>query len=329
MKIGKEVKIGVLLIITIALLFWGFNYLKGNDIFSSSRKFYATYPRVEGLGISNPVVINGFKVGKVEQISLSEKVPGELLVRFSVDNEELFLPRDTRAKIVSSDILGSKSISLLLGQSKEPIVSGDTMISDIEYTLTEQVNQQILPLKRKAEDLIQTVDSAIIAVSAIFNEGAREDLNASFESIKTSLQSFEKTMVQMEGLVADERENIHMIMENVESITGNFAQNNEQLTKVIGNFEQITDSLAKADLKKVVENTNKAMTDLAEITNKINRGEGSLGMLMNNDTLHNNLEMAASDLSKLLIDMRLNPERYVHFSVFGRKTKAPVEENQD
>ena len=324
MKIGKEVKIGVLLIITIALLFWGFNYLKGNDIFSKSRKYYAAYPRVEGLGVSNPVVINGFKVGKVEGISLSEKVPGELIVKFSVDNEELFVPKDTRAKIVSSDILGSKSISLILGKSNQPILSEDTMISDVEYTLTEQVNQQILPLKRKAEDLIQTVDSAIIAVSAIFNEGAREDLNASFESIKGSLQSFEKTMIQMEGLIADERENIHLIMDNVRSITGNLAQNNEQLTNVINNFESISDSLAKADIKGVVDQTNKAMTDLATITDKINRGEGSLGMLMNNDSLYNNLEMAASDLSNLLIDMRLNPERYVHFSVFGRKIQEPA-----
>lgn len=212
MKIGKEVKIGVLLVISIALLFWGLNYLKGNDIFSKSRKFYAIYPRVDGLGISNPVVINGFQVGKVEKIYLHPSKSAELIVRFSVDNQDLFIPQDSRAKIVSSDILGSKSIRLVLGESRDAILSEDTMLSDIESTLTEQVNQQILPLKRKAEDLIQTVDSAIIAVSAIFNKGAREDLNSSFSSIKSSLEVFEQTMIELEGMVSDERENITIFL---------------------------------------------------------------------------------------------------------------------
>lgn len=319
MKIGKEVKIGVLLVTSIALLFWGLNYLKGNDIFSKSRKFYAIYPRVDGLGVSNPVIINGFQVGKVDNIYLHPSNSGDLIVRFSIGNEELFIPQDTRAKIVSSDILGSKSIQLIIGDSRDPIHSEDTMLSDIENTLTEQVNQQILPLKRKAEGLIQTVDSAIIAVSAIFNKGARDDLNASFASIKVSLQVFEETMVELEGMVSDERENIHRIFVHVESITQNLSNNNEQLSRTIKNFADISDTLAQANLKMVVDNANKAMLDLSEITAKINKGEGSLGMLMNNDTLYNNLEVAASDLSNLLIDMKLNPERYVHFSVFGRK----------
>ncbi len=321
MTIKKEVKIGFIMVLAIGLLFWGANFLKGKDIFSSDVQYYGVYPRIDGLGVSNPVIINGFKVGKVDKISFNPNNSGELIVKFSVDREKFKVPRDSRAKIVSSDILGSKSIELIIGESLEFAKTGDTLSSDIEASLTEEVNQQIAPLKRKAENLIQTVDSAIMVVSAIFNQQARNDLNESFTSIKRSLLTFEMTAKRIDGLVEEERKHLKGIVSNMESITNNIKNNNENLTSVLNNVHQITDSLAKSNLTQVINNAAIAMQSATNILQKIENGEGSMGELLNNDTLYYNLEAASKDLDKLFLDLRLNPERYVHFSIFGRKNK--------
>lgn len=329
MKIRKEVKIGAIMIIAIALLFWGANYLKGINLLEKNKRFFAIYERVDGLGSSNPVVINGYKVGQVEEISFLPDNSGRLLVKFSVTEENFRISKDTRAKIISSDILGSKSIELQLGRSNEELQNLDTLESDVEASLTEAVNEQIAPLKRKAEDLISTVDSAITTVSAIFNKQARSDLDASFTSIKNSLQTFERTMVQVDGMVKAERNKIAEVLTHLESITRNLANNNDKLTASLENIEAISDSLAGANLKQTVNNASIAMTEVASVMQKINQGEGSLGQLINNDTLYNNLERSADDLDKLLLDMRLNPERYVHFSIFGRKKKEAKKEEEN
>ncbi|MBD99656.1 MAG: ABC transporter permease [Verrucomicrobia bacterium] len=321
MTVKKELKIGLIALVCVALLFWGANFLKGTNLLKEDRSYYAIYSHIDGLSTSNPVNINGFKVGQVEEIRFMPDQSGNLIVRFTVTNRDFTIPKDTKAKIVSSDILGSKSINLVLGQSIIELQENDTLSSEIEATLTESVNQQIAPLKKKTEDLIQTVDSAILVVSSIFNKKARKELDASFSNIRSSLEAFERTMNQVEDMVVDERENLNAIFKNVESITRNLANNNEQLNSTLSNMEAITDSLAGANLKQTVNNASQAMVAVADVMRKINEGEGSMGQLVNNDSLYNNLENAALDLDKLLLDMRLNPERYVHFSIFGRKNK--------
>ena len=321
MKIKKEVKVGSVMLLSLILLFWGANFLKGNDIFIKNRHFFAVYDHVDGLSPSSPVMINGFKVGQVEHIDFLSDHSGKLYVKFTVQKENFFIPEDTKAKIYSSDILGSKSISLLLGASDQQVQNMDTLSSEIEATLTESVNQQIAPLKRKAEDLISSVDSAIVIVSSIFNEKARDDLNQSFSSIKDALSTFEKTMLKVDGAVAEERDHINKIFTNIESITNNFSKSNKKLTMIVDNMESITDSLAESNLVETVNNASLAMSEAAEMMEKINRGEGTVGALVNNDTLYHNLESAARDLDSLMIDLKDNPQRYVHFSIFGRKNK--------
>jgi len=321
MKIKKEVKIGLVALTCVAMLFWGANYLKGTNILKKDRSYFAVYTQIDGLTTSNPVKINGFKVGQVEDIRFMGDQSGKLIVKFSVRDKNFFIPKDSRAKIVSSDILGSKSIDLILGESIIGLDANDTLIAEIEASLSESVNQQIAPLKKKAEDLIQTIDSAVVIVSSIFNKQAQADLDSSFSNIRSSLEAFERTMIQVDNMVAEERENLNAIFKNVESITRNLANNNQQLNNTLANMEAISDSLAGANLKQTVNNASKAMAAVSDVMAKINNGEGSMGQLVNNDTLYLNLESAALDLDKLLLDMRLNPERYVHFSIFGRKNK--------
>lgn len=322
MKVSKELKIGFLVVVCLGLLFWGANYLKGIDIFKKNRTYYAKYERIDGLGVSNPVLLNGFKIGQVNLIDIANYETGELIVAFSITNEALNIPDNTIAEIISSDILGSKAISLRLGDSDSNAEHLDTLSSDVESSLSESVNQQIAPLKMKAEALISSVDSAIITVQSIFNKKARTDLDSSFSSMRSSLRAFERTMNRADAFVAKESENLALIFSHVESITRNLAQNNDKLSDVLENMEAITDSLAGANLKQTVNNASKAMKEVADVMHKVNNGEGSLGQLLNNDTLYQNLEAASNDLDLLLLDMRLNPERYVHFSIFGRKDKT-------
>jgi len=325
MKFNKEIKVGLLAVICIALLFWGANFLKGSNILDSSKHLFAVYSQVDGLGNSNPVLVNGLKVGRVESIDFLPDNSGRIYIKFSITNKNINIPEDTKAKIVSADILGSKAISLVLGKSSAQAQNLDTLISDIDPSLSEVVNQQIAPLKRKAEGLINTIDSSIVLLSTIFNKKARTDLDSSFASIRGSLEAFERSMFQVENLVIEERLHLKSIFKNVESITGNLAANNEKLTQTLANVEAITDSLAGANLRSTIDNAAKVMEDMAVIVEKVNSGEGSLGALLNNDTLYTNLEAAAYDLDKLMLDMRLNPERYVHFSIFGRKSKETPE----
>lgn len=321
MKVRKEVKVGAVMILSISLLFWGANFLKGTNILNKNRYLYSIYKDIGGLNESNPVLINGFKIGQVDEIKFLPDYSGKLLVKFAITNREFVIPKDTKAKI-TSDLFGSKSVNFQLGSSTIAAESGDTLVSDIEATLSEAVNQQIAPLKAKAEDLIQQVDSAILIVRSIFNDKARTDLDSSFSSIRSSLETFERTMGRVDLLVIEEREHIKDIFKHIESITRNFAENNGKLTATIANIEAITDSLAGSNLKQTVANASVAMQQVAELMEKVNSGEGSLGALLNNDTLYTNIEAAANDLDKLLLDMRLNPERYVHFSIFGRKDKS-------
>ncbi len=327
MKMKKEVKIGALVVVCLGLLFWGANYLKGTNILEKNRTFLAVYDRVDGLGVSNPVVVNGFKVGQVSEIAFHADNSGRLLVRFSVTDNKVSIPSNTNARIISSDILGSKSVSLVLGDSPIQAEEYDTLGSGIESSLTESVNQQIAPLKKKAEDLISTVDSAIVVVSQIFNKKNRGDLDASFTSMRSSLEAFEQTMKRADEFVLEEKEHLANIFAHVESITKNLKNNNEALSNTLSNMEAITDSLAGANLNQTVNNASLAMKQVAEVMDKINNGKGSLGQLLNNDTLYNHLESASNDLDLLLLDMRLNPERYVHFSIFGRKDKGKKDDN--
>lgn len=325
MKIKKEVKVGILMLVALSLLAWGANFLKGTNILKENRHFFAIYEKVDGLGTSNPVMINGFKVGQVEKIEFLPDFSGDIIVKFSVTKKDFPIPFDTKAKIISSDLLGSKAIDLQLGKSATLLVSKDTLETDIEASLSESVNQQIAPLKKKAEDLISTVDSAILVVSAIFNKDARTNLDASLTSIRGTLETFEKTMLQVDDLIRAERKHLDGIFKNVESISANFAKNNDKLTSAIANMEAITDSLAGSNLKQTVNNASIAMQQVSDIMQRINNGEGSLGALINNDTLYTNLEKASYDLDQLILDLRLNPERYVHFSIFGRKDKGKTD----
>ena len=330
MKIKREVKIALVVILAIGIFVWGFNFLKGKNVFSTKRYFYAVYDQVNGLVEANPVLVNGLKVGQVDNIFFRPDASGKIVVKMLITNNDLNIPRQTVARIFSSDFLGSKAIELRLNDTTYEkkiksghlyAKSGDTLFSSIASSIQEEVSVQMLPLKQKAERMMSSMDSVLAVIQYIFNEDTRENLSKSFESIKITIKNLESTTFNLDTFVTTERYRLSSILANVESISSNIKNNNSKIANIINNFSTLSDSLSKAKVASTITNANKAITDFSLIVDKINRGEGTVGLLINNDTLYRNLQKSSKDLDLLMEDVRLNPKRYVHISVFGKSGK--------
>ncbi|HEY1039630.1 MAG TPA: MlaD family protein [Bacteroidia bacterium] len=317
----KEVKVGIVVLVSIGVFIYGFNFLRGRNLFNPQRKLYAEYAKIDGLLEANPLLLNGFKVGQVNKIELQEKNGKySVMVTFFLSSD-VEIPKNSTAKIISSDLLGSKAVDLVFSKEKEFAVDGDFLKGESEEDLKMQVNKQIAPLQKKAEGLISSIDSVMQVVTQVMNANVRQNLITSFESIKNTIITLEHTTYKVDTLLSKEQYAIADIIQKVNSITSNIEKNNEKLSNVITNFSDISDSLAKANVKKTIEETNVALMEANKILYQINSGQGTAGKLIKNDSLYNNLNKSAEDLDKLVKDLRINPERYMHISVFGRKDR--------
>ena len=315
MKISRELKVGVLFILGLALLFWGYNFLKGKNVFRSQRTFYAIYENVNGLNPSNLISINGLEVGQVKDVYFEANYTGRVVAVLSVTTD-FPIPKNSVARIFSADLMGSKEVAIDLGSSKQMIVSGDTLLSDSEASLKEEVNRQVQPLKAKAENLLSSIDSVATIIQTIFNESARENLTNSFASIEKTFYALQHTTMKMDTMVRQESNRLSHIIANVDSITSNLNADKDNLSNIISNFSAISDSLVKADVATTFTNANLAIGELAIILGKINKGEGSIGALVHNDSLYFHIEKSMADLNKLLEDIRKHPKKYVRLTIF-------------
>ena len=315
MKVSRELKISILFILGLALLFWGYNFLKGKNVFKSERLLYAIYNNVNGLNPSNLVSINGLEVGQVKDVYFEENYSGRVVVILSVSTN-FPIPKNSIARIFSSDLMGSKEVAIDLGSSRKMIISGDTLMSASEASLKEEVNRQVQPLKIKAEALLGSIDSVAIILKEIFNEGARENLTNSFASIEKTFYALQYTTMKLDTMVREESNRLSHIIANVEAITTNLNADKDNISNIISNFSNLSDSLVKADVATTFINANKAIGELAIILEKINKGEGTVGALVHNDSLYFHIEKSMSDLNKLLEDIKLHPKKYVRLSIF-------------
>jgi len=313
LKITNETKIGILSVVGIAILILGFSYLKGNDVFSSSNKFYAIYRNVEGLTLSKPILVNGFQIGHVSNMTLQTE-SGFTVVEFKVD-PKYPIPANTLARLESTDLLGSKAIIFELGNSRELAMNKDTLRADIQGSLA----QSLQPVQRKAEILMGKVDSSLAAINKILNPEFQRNVDRSFLSIANSLQTLEGTTKKIDRLVGAQSGHINAIMSNAEALTLSLRASTGRLNTTTANFERLSTDLANSNMKGTLDNANKAMSDLQATVAKINSGQGSLGLLLNDNSMYNNLNSASSNLNNLFIDLKAHPKRYVSFSVFGRK----------
>lgn len=314
MKITNETKVGVLAAVAIVILIVGYSFLKGNDVFSTENEFYAKYDRVDGLAISKPVFVNGYQIGRVSALTLQPN--GQILAQFKID-PEYAIPKNTIARLESTDLLGSKAIVFELGSGGEFAEDGDTLNANIQKDLLEQVE----PVQKKAEQIIARMDSILTSVNSTLNPEFQRNFERSFASIAKTLETLEGTTKTVDGIVTTQGTKVALLMDNLESISGNLKNNNAKITAIISNFEKVSDDVAKANFAQTITEANKAVADLQTIVNKVNSGTGTLSQLINDEHMYNNLNNAAGNLDKLMIDLKANPKRYVSFSVFGGKKK--------
>jgi len=328
MKISKYTKLGLLIIVSVAILIWGLNYLKGIDYFNTNTTYYAVYDRVDGLMKSSSVDINGYQVGQVKDISFSDKNDGTLVVAFSIEGK-FKLPVGTEARIISSDIMGTRSIKLLINPNNQFYAENDTIPSSIEGDLKEQVSMQVLPLKNKAEQLLASLDSAITVITYVFNPEARKNLSESFAHINQTIINLESASDELNLLLHSERGNIQGIMGNMNQLTSTLASSSEDFSAIAGNLANITDSISAVNMKEMMQSLAESSEGINQIIAKVNSKEGSAGLLVNDPELYQNLTQLSLSMDYLLKDFRNNPKRYVHFSALdlGKSIYINPEQN--
>lgn len=312
MKLSNETKVGALTAIAIALLFIGYSFLKGKDVFSSENTFYTDYDNVDGLSVSKPVMVNGYQIGRVSNMRLLDN--GKIRTEFKIQ-DDYDIPSNTIARIVSESLIGGKAIVFDLGNSSTIARDGDPLQSDVQANLMEKVE----PLQKKVENLVVKLDSVLSAVNTALDEEFQRDFKSSLRSISVSLNNMEKITNDVENLMGSERVRLAKIMQNIESITNNLNNNNAKINNIVSNLDNLSNDLAKTQIKQTVDNANQAMMDVKAITDKINKGEGSIGLLINDDKLYNNLSTASESLDQLILDLKTNPGKYLKISIFGKK----------
>jgi phospholipid/cholesterol/gamma-HCH transport system substrate-binding protein len=329
LKISRETYIGLIAVATIALAVWGFNWLKKNDVFSDERVFYSVYETVDGLIKDRPVTLNGFQVGYVKGVVFHPDGSGRLLVSWSM-KDDFPISQNAVAEIYALDLLGTKAIKINLAEG--PIAeTGDTLAGATELSLQDAVNQEVAPIKAKAEDLLNSLDSVLVYVQAFFDKESRSQFENTFAEVEATFTALQQTILSINRVVTGNEESFNNIIVNLDSITETLEGSEEDYARLMSNLANVSDSLAQVDFISTMENMNSVMARIDSLTARIEAGEGTLGKLSQDEALYDNLAQSTEELSELLYDLKMNPSRYVRFSVFGgnKGYQEPVEEDKE
>ena len=295
MNISREVKTGLLAVVAIALLIFGYSFLKGNNLLNNDRTYYAIYDNVEGLSPGSNVTINGLVVGKVLSIDFADS-RGDLLVTFNVQNDFQF-STSSKAQIYGGGLIGGKNLSIVPDYEQgETAQSGDTLEGTIDEGIFELVNERLTPLQAKVEEVINSTDSVLVGVSDVLDQKTRKNLRETIAQISETATNFNQASQNLNRLLAD----------NDQKLTRTFTN----LDEMSANFNKVSDSLSKVDINALVLRMESVLADFESISSKIENGEGTLGQFINDDQMYNNLERATKQMEELMQDIKLNPKRY-------------------
>jgi len=313
LNISREVKTGLLAVVAIGLLIFGYSFLKGNNLLNNDRTYYAIYDNVEGLSPGSSVTINGLAVGKVLSIDFADQ-RGKLLVTFNVKNDFKF-STSSKAQIYGGGLIGGKSLSIVPDYERGEVAkSGDTLEGTIDEGIFELVNERLTPLQKKVESVINSTDSVLTGVADVLDKDTRKNLRIAIADISQTASSFKQASQNLNTLLADNDQKLSRTFTNLDEMSAN--------------FNQMSDSLSQVNVGQLVTKMENMIAEVESITSKIDNGEGSLGQFINDKQMYNNLERATKQMEELMQDIKLNPKRYVHFSVFG-KNPGPYNEPKD
>ena len=318
MKITREVKTGIVAVSVIALFIWGFNFMKGLNLFDGPSKTYLTeYDNVQGLNTSSVVTINGVDVGKVVNIKFNSEPEkrGNLIVEFSVETDFEFSKKSI-AKIYSASLMGGKSLAIVPSYEGEMAKPGDFLQGEIESDIFSSVTEKLNPLQAKVENVIVSADSLMTGLTDVLDAKSRKNLKSSIEELNETIINFKIISESAGRLIKENEKKLGATLTNTELMTRNFAK--------------LSDTLINANLGLTVKNLETTLTNLNKILAGVEAGDGTLGKLLKDEGMYNNLTNSSKELEELLKEMKLHPKRFVHFSLFGKKDKGyEVEETQE
>lgn len=312
MSISKEVRIGLLVSVSIVVFFVGFYLLKGASVFSNAREFFCYYPNVDGLQASANIQVKGLNVGHVGNIELA----GDKGVKVSlIIDKDIVITDSAVAHLASSDLLGTKVIMLTLGKGSNPIVEGAVIRTATEGSIVDNVSGELTPRLRELRSTIIALDTALASINSIVGEQNQRSLANAMANINTTSENLAKLSAALSG----ESEEIKSILHNANSITGNLAKQNDSIQRIVSNVSSVTRQMANAPIQKTFTDLQKTTSDLQKVIDKINTNQGSLGMLVNDKALYNNLNSSLKSLHSLMDDLQAHPKKYINVSVFGKK----------
>jgi len=316
LTLTKEIRIAILGIVAVTLFVLGYKYLKGNGLFSSTRVLLAEYDNVQGLTPSSYVQLKGFNIGSVKSIELSKEHPGKVLVTMNVD-KDIQLPADTRASIISTDLLGTKAINLLAGQSTTFLSDKEYIAGTVELGTIENLGASATPAIDSAKTTISSLHQTITGINQILDAGTKENLRNTLKDLGETMHSFNQFAAELNA----QRGKISALLANLESFTGTLKQNNGKVTQILANAETTTAHLKDLDMDGTLRELKETMQELQNTLTKINQGNGSMALLMNDDKLYRNLKNTLSTANDLLADINARPSRYINVNIFGKKQK--------
>ncbi len=319
MKINNETKIGLLAILGVAMLVWGFNYLKGKSLFKKETHIYAVYQDVQLLSKSNPVFINGLQIGTIENLDGGKDLK-QIVVTVNI-TKDVNIP-DNSLGIIKPPLLGNASLEIQLGNSTKYLKSGDTLITSLSGGAFDEALKLINPVLYEVRNAVKSLDSVLHIVTGVFDPTTKNNVKGIIEHLNTTTASFALSAVSLQQLLNNQTGALAQTLENVNTFTANLNSNNEKLNDILGNAQKASAKFSQIDLKQTLDTLNAAVENFKKGSEKINSREGSLGLLLNDKKLYNNLESTTNKINILLDDIRVHPKRYVNISVFSKKDKG-------
>ena len=298
MKISKEIRIAIISIATIVAFIMGANFLKGRNFLKPERTYYAFFDHANNLTSSNAVFLKGMKVGRVERLEFVGTKNPQIRATIVI-NERLDIPKNSIARIATADLLGTKIIELVFSDENVFLKNGDTLIGEVEVSMMNEITAQLLPMKDKIESLATSLDTLVTTMNAILNEQAQRDIQNSIRNLSASLNNVRNLTSTANSMLNEQRKNVDQIL---------------------ANFAKISDDLNNVEFSNTVLSLQNTLAQTEQLIKKLNEGEGTIGQFLNDQKLYEELTNSAANLSKLLEDMQANPRRYVHFSLFGRRS---------
>ena len=314
MKIANETKIGVMAVISLAALILGFNYLKGSSLFEHTKKLYAVFENVEGLEVSNAVQVNGLTIGNISSINESDKDLSRGVVVTITLKKDVHLP-DNSVAMINSGFISSATITIKKGFSNKYLENGDTIETKQKPNLLSQVQANIDPVILKLGATLTSLDSLVQVVGTMFDPRTKNNFSAIVANLANSSAELQQMLNTQTGALAQS-------LKNLSQFTANLNKSNEHISNTMDNVDKTTAHLASAKIPEAVDGLNATLSDLKATIQRVNSTNGSLGLLINDKRLYNNLESTTRSLNTLLDDFRVHPKRYVNISVFGKKDKT-------